>query len=252
MNRNILALCLAACGCAIGTGCANEASGRDWREYDRRAEYKDSNFQFVVDKKDGVKAEIVQKNGCLVIEAYARVIDRYDIWYVYECDDWKTDRMGIRSSKKSMVTDPPGKTYPGVTGDANIMEVPSEIRKQAGSRDEVQDLAMTPIKVEWQIASGDGREFVKNDDPNWIIGAEILCRRGKQDFTTREANVQINLCDAELKKLLSQSAQEFHIVLRLSPENWAGSERVNPAPFVYYLRQPITKEMIQAALDSLR
>jgi len=251
MNRNLLALCLAAYGCAIGTGCANEASGRDWREYDRRAEYKDSELKLIVDKKNVLKAEIIQMNGCLVMEAYAQVLDRYDIWYVYECDDWKTDRIGLRSSKKSMVTDPPGKPYPGVTGDANIMEVPSDIRKQAGLQLEVQDLAMTPIKVEWQIASGDERAFIGNEDPNRIMGDEFVLRIGKK-FADREVNVRINLCDVELKKLAAQPAQEFHILLRLSADTWTGTPRKKPDAFVYYLRQPITKDMIQAALDSLR
>lgn len=252
MNRNLLALCLAAYGCAIGTGCVNEAKGRDWREYDRRAEYKESKFEFVAYKKLDGKAEISEKDGCLVMEAHARVVDMYNIWYVYECDDWKSDRMGLRSSKKSMVTDPPGMPYAGVTGEANIMEVPSGIRKQAGFTSEVVDLAMTPIVVSWQVVSGDGRNFVEHDDANWIMGQDIFCKLGKPELSERTVNVQINLCDVELKRLAAQPAQEFHIVLRLSAGTWTGTQRVKPIAFVYYLRQPITKDMIQAALDSLR
>lgn len=237
-------------------GCGAESAGRDWREYDRRAEYKGTKLFLWVKQQPGQgpngaqeKWDFTCERGCLVIEGGAQVLDTTKIWYVYECDDWRVGKLGVRESKKFIITDPPGMTYVGATEAVPVSEIPDSVRKPAGERPEPQALSDTPVKVKYQLTSDpDGRRWLETGNVN-------LIKEGTVDLNnlspqSSRGDFKLYLCDKELALLLSEPGDRFYLQMRVEPADWRPSFRTVPEALYRFIPQPIDRPLIERALNS--
>lgn len=236
--------CITALSMAVLSviGCANPSQGRDWRLYDTRTAYRSSSVGFTTDIEKG-RREIVDSLGCLVIYCIVDARDNVDTWRVYEAEDWKISELGVRSSSRFLITDPPGQPYVGATDKAHPGEVPADTRLPVGLLPEELDPSTYPIEVEWRIVTGPAREWVADADALEVVHA------GKKTINEfSQHKFQVHLCDIELRKMMEIPADEFGVMFRVAPVNWPGGTR-SAVPRIFFLRERITQDRIKKALE---
>jgi hypothetical protein len=224
-------------------GCGSSQQGRDWRLYDTRTEYRSTELCFLSDFQTGPNGrEIIHELGCLKIVAKAEVRDNIDVWRVYEAEDWKVSEVGVRTTRRFLISDPPGQIYSGVTDQAHPESVPTGVRQPVGLQTENLNLATYPIKLSWQISMGDGRAWIEDPkDLRIALSGDKVLNQGSQGIYL------IQLCDSELRTLQAMPADEFAVMIRLESLDWPTGIR-KPLRKDFYLRERITREAIRRQL----
>lgn len=239
----LVAVCLTGCGVA--------KQGRAWRLYDTRTEYQTTKVGVNIERSsEGRGLELQPRDGCIEVHLRAWAQDFSYVWYVYECEDWKLSRTGQRTASTFLITDPPGQEYAGAVDDASPEEIPPAIRKAVGVQPQELSLNSHPVLVEWQVATGIGRDWASDAvDPSIVIKGEFEIAN---DSDRRQ---KIVLCDEELRLLRSVPSDEFMIRFRVSPmpvagSAWEGSPR-KPLAQSFFLRERLTRPMIKELLDQV-
>ena len=228
-------------------GCNPPQQGRDWKLYDQRSEWRSTSLGFSLE--EGVTADGKNKSGfwngasgCLEWRTDVFVTDTVDKWAVYECIDWNVTPVLGRSSKRFLITDPPGKEYMGATQDARPEDITGIKKEEVGSIKQALSLTEYPLLVEWQVSSTDGRTWLATSDEKLVLsGSWAVTTDGGSEHN-------LNLCDVELKKLLAYPAAEFKVTFRISPANWMDRSKSETKPVRKTSRERLTRKMIEDAL----
>jgi hypothetical protein len=241
MNRFRIGLMLALL--PMVAACTQPQEGRIWTLYDTKSEYRSTSLQLNMERDETSNGrEIFQADGCLEMRPIISVVDNTEVWRVYEVEDWKLNSVGVRTAKRLYVTDPPGQPYPNSTSEARPEEMPPAVRLKTGLDTEELSLSTYPVKVRWQIVTGDVKSWI--NDPQdvrvalsgeWIADEPALQRR------------KIYLCESALSKLLALPSGEFIVLIRLEAENWKSSSRVVKSSD-YFLREKVSRQLIEATL----
>ncbi|MFM7052168.1 MAG: hypothetical protein ACKOYN_08565 [Planctomycetota bacterium] len=228
-------------------GCTKAIQGRTWTLHDTRSEYRSTDLYYSTDfilKEKGVaaKGELFLVGGCIEVYSVVGAVDNVEVWRVYSVEDWSTNEVGVRSYDRFLISDPPRQNYMGVTDRAKPNEIPSDVRQSVGLQRVDLSVTTYPIRVQWQVTVGDDVKWISDpEDPSVVLsGAREIREESGRSF-------KLSLCDIELGKLRAFSAERFRIKFKLEPLDWPAESRA-AAPRVLYLREPITRELIDEML----
>jgi hypothetical protein len=239
----MLSLCLF--GCSSGEG-----QKRDWELIDKRSEWKSCALS--IDLKSGKLADGTTteywrtKSGCLEFKLELGVFDSVDRWFVYSCTESKWGKLFGSSTERMVVTDPPGRPYIGASTKASPDEIVGITREKAGVAAVPLSLTDYPILYEWQVQVFEGpsvaRTWLKRDDVRVVLA-------GSQLISSETSKSQkLNLCEKEMTAMLLRPADKFHVIFRVSPQNWTDPTRVTTEPLIYRTRVIITREVLEREL----
>ena len=232
-------------GCSSGEG-----QKRNWELIDKRSEWKSCALS--IDLKSGKLADGTTteywrtKGGCLEFKLELGVYDSVDRWFVYSCTELKSGKLFGSSTERMVVTDPPGRPYIGASTKANADEIVGITREKAGVSAVPLSLTDYPILYEWQVQVFEGpsvaRTWLKRDDARVVLS-------GGQVISSETLKIQkLNLCEKEMTAMLLRPADKFHVIFRVSPQNWTDSTRATTEPLIYRTRVIITREVLEREL----
>lgn len=232
--------------------CQAPTSGRDWYLKETFSDLRNTTLSFRLDEDTNNnktnKEKFKIKNGCLELAFSVRPEDNAEIWRVYYVEVWQANALGLRSvTSSATITDPPGRPYPGVLDKPRPEEIPPNIRKPTGLQQTPLSLTNYPILLEWQfdatstIPETNSHQFLPDTDPRVAFSGnqELL-----QDSQIKKT---ISLCELDIKKILAVPADEFELLLRLTPLAWTDKKR-NLSPRTVLIRQLITRQFLESIL----
>ena len=232
--------------------CQAPTSGRDWYLKETFSDLRNTTLSFRLDEDTNNnktnKEKFKIKNGCLELAFSVRPEDNAEIWRVYYVEVWQANALGLRSvTSSATITDPPGRPYPGALDKPRPEEIPPNIRKPTGLQQTPLSLTNYPILLEWQfdatstIPETNSHQFLPDTDPRVAFSGnqELL-----QDSQIKKT---ISLCELDIKKILAVPADEFELLLRLTPLAWTDKKR-NLSPRTVLIRQLITRQFLESIL----
>jgi|Laugresu1bdmlbdd_1035124.scaffolds.fasta_scaffold33665_2 hypothetical protein len=225
--------------------CSTNLSGRTWELADKRSDRIGTSISVQLlagENRQGLQNELWQQGGCLEYHVEVGVNDEIDQWNVYRV----TERTAAGLIQKSyVITDPPGKPYPGATTEARPDQVVGIPREPTGARLESLQLREYPVSVEWQLSDSTSEgPWLEESDPKLILsGSKVLSAANATE------EYVVHLCKKELDQLLQYPANEFRFAIRVSPSGWTDADRAIEGAKVLYARRGLRRKVIEDVLD---
>ena len=237
MRRHALPLGLFLLAAAATSGCSFNQSGRTWEVADRRSEKVGTRIGVRLltgENESGRENELWAIGGCLEYHIEISVYDEIDRWTVYRV----TERSAAGLLQRQFViTDPPGKEFPGASAEARPDQVVGIERLPTGLAFEPMPLRQSPVVLEWQISDAAAAdEWLADDDSKRVLG-------GTKTLNNSEPKDEyvVSLCKQQLEKLLQYPAEEFRLLIRATPEGWGAASDGK----LVHARRPLRRQTVQ-------
>ena len=234
------------------SGCQAPTSGRDWYLKETFSDLRNTTLSFRLDEdtknNETNKEKFKIENGCLELAFSVRPEDNAEIWRVYYVEVWQTNALGLRSvTSSATITDPPGRPYSGAVDHPRPEEIPSGIRQPIALQITPLSLSNYPILLEWQFnalggdALSNAHFWLEKNDPRVTLTNQ---RELHQDSQIKQ---KISWCELDIRQVLAVPADEFEVLLRLTPLAWTDKKR-NLPPRTVLIRQLITRQFLESIL----
>lgn len=208
---------------------------RSWEQVERRTEWRGTALSLSLasgTNSDGQSEALwVDQEGCLLFRFAATAKDTTETWVVLRLEE-----RSAGGTRTYLITDPPGKPYPGASHGVAYPEDADCPRDAAGVSEQNLSLRDYPIRVRWQL--------VRSEMPVWSTDAQSVVATGQTVVNNAAGAGEVVLCKDVLDQLLRSGAPQFWFVVRLEPADWTDSTRAGAAPVERHFPKPLPRALI--------